>query len=429
MEFALVALVVVVLLMFLGVPIGACFGLSGLIGLILLRGFDSALGFFGTAPYSWASVSALLPLPLFVLMGMFAHHSAIGLDLFDTAQKWLGKLPGGLAQATMLACTGFAACTGDTMAAAAAMGTTAYPAMKKHGYSDRLATSCIAAGGTLGILIPPSGVFISYGFLTETSIRDLFIAGVIPGLVLSGMFLVLIFIMCKRNPQLGPSGQAFSWRERLVSLRGVWGMLALFVLIIGGLYGGLFTPREAGAMGAFGAFLIALVRRRITKTSFFDALLSSARITAMIFTVVIGAMIFNTFLAVSGAQAVINSWMMGLDVSRWTILGIVIAVFYFSGFILDALAVQFLCVPIFFPIVTALGFDPIWFGVLIVVLVEIALITPPLALNLYVTQGVTKVPLGVIFRGILPFIAVHTVFMVVLILLPQLALFLPQSMH
>jgi tripartite ATP-independent transporter DctM subunit len=329
--------------------------------------------------------------------------------------------------ATTMSCTGFAACTGDSVAAAATMGTVAYPSMGKRGYNPRLSTACIAAGGTLGILIPPSSVFIAYGFLTQTSIRELFIAGIIPGLVLSVMFLVQIYIMCRLNPRLGPPGVSFSFKERLISLRGVWGMLVLFLLIIGGLYFGIFTPTEAGAIGAAGAFLLALLKKRINRANLTEALLTSSRITCFIFTLVVGAMLFNTLMSVSGVQSLLSNWARSLQVSRYVILGGILLIYYVCGWFMDMLAVTFLTIPIFFPLISRLGFDPVWFGVLMCVLTELALITPPLALNLYVVQAVTKTSLRDIFLGIFPFVITISIFLIFLVLFPQICLFLPYS--
>ena len=422
-----IAIVAALLLAFLGTPIGISFGMAGFSGLVIMRGLEPALAMLGNSVYYWISMESLIPLPLFVLMGMFVFQSGISEDLFDTANKWLGKYPGGLAMATTMSCTGFAACTGDSMAAAATMGTVAYPSMQKRGYSPRLSTSCIAAGGTLGILIPPSGVFIAYGFLTQTSIRDLFIAGIIPGLVLSVMFLIQIYIMCKLNPRLGPPGASFSLKERIFSLGGVWGMLALFILIIGGLYFGIFTPNEAGAIGAAGAFLLALLKKRVNRANLVESLLSSARITCFIFTLVVGAMLFNTLMSVSGVQSVLSSWALSLQVSRYVILVGILLIYYICGWFMDMLAVTFLTIPVFFPLISRLGFDPVWFGVLMCVLTELALITPPLALNLYVVQSVTKTPLKEIFLGIFPFVITISIFLLFLVLFPQICLFLPYS--
>jgi C4-dicarboxylate transporter DctM subunit len=417
------------LLMALGLPIAFCFAVTGFAGVALIAGLQPALSLLGSAPYSFASSEYLLPLPLFVLMGFFAFHSGIATDLFGAASKWLGRVPGGLAQATTLACTGFAACTGDSSGAAATMGTISFPSMERFGYSRGFASACIAAGGTIGILIPPSIPFIVYGFLTQTSIADLFVAGIFPGLLCSALIMTMIAIFCKRNPELGPPGKSYPWREMLAALKGVWGMMVLFVLIIGGLYIGIFSPSEAGAIGAFGAFIIALSRRRITRATIIDALTSSLQITCFIFTIIIGAMIFNTLLSISGMSALLTKWIGTLPVSPHVVLVIVFFIYFVLGMFMDPLAMTLLTIPTFAPILVNLGFDAVWFGVLFVLLNEIALITPPVGMNVFVVQGVTKVPLGDIFRHIIPFVIAMVLSVVLLVIFPQISLFLPYSMR
>jgi tripartite ATP-independent transporter DctM subunit len=367
----------------------------------------------------------LIALPLFVLMGNFAFQSGISADLFEAANKWLGRLPGGLAQATTLACTGFAACTGDSVGSAATMGTIAYPSMARYNYDQGLASACIAVGGTLGILIPPSIPFIVYGFLTQTSVADLFIAGIIPGLILAGFLMLLIYVMCKRNPKLGPPAMSYSWRERFASFKGIWGMLILFILIIGGLYMGIFAPSEAGAIGAFGALVIALARRRVNLQSLNSALNSTLQITCFAFTIIIGAMVFNTLLSVSGLSSMLTAWIGNMSVSPYLVLTIVLIIYIILGMFMDGLAMTLLTVPTFVPIMVNLGFDPIWFGVIFVIMAELGLITPPVGVNCYVVQGVTKVPLEKIFQGIIPFAVIMIICVVIFIIFPQIVTFLP----
>jgi len=422
-----VGLAVFLLLAFVGLPIAFAFGIVGFVGVLLIKGVGPGLAMLGSAPWQWSSQSGLLVVPLFILMGQFAFHSGISRDLYIAANKWIGRLPGGLALATNMACTGFAACTGSSLASGATMGTIAYPEMKKFGYSPRLATGCIAAGGTLGILIPPSVVFIIYGFLTAQPIGELFIAGIFPGLLLSGLFLTLISLMVLRNPKLGPPGQSFPWRERFTALTGVWGMLVLFVLVIGGLYLGVFAPSEAGAIGAFGAFLVALSRR--TKIPLLlTALKDSMRLTCMVMTILIGAMIFGVFLTVSGFPTMVSAWITSLPVSPYVVLILILLMYIPLGMVMDAMAMVLLTIPIIYPIITGLGFDPIWFGVLIVLVFEMALITPPVGMIVYVVQGVTKVPLEEVFRGNMPFLIAMIVALALLIAFPQISLWLPGTM-
>jgi C4-dicarboxylate transporter DctM subunit len=424
----ILGLAVFLFLAFIGMPIAFAFGFVGFLGTIFLMGIGPGLALIGTAPWQWASASGFIVVPLFILMGTFAYYSGISQALFVAAYKWLGRLPGGLAIATNLACTGFAACTGTSLASGATMGTIAFPEMMRFNYDQRLATGCIGAGGTLGILIPPSIFFIIYGFMTQQPIGALFIAGVFPGLMLSGMFVGLILVMCTRNPELGPRGESFTWKERFNSLAGVWGVIVLFILVIGGLYLGIFAPSEAGAIGAAGAFIIALSRR--TKINMlFKALVDSLRLTCMVLTITIGAMIFNIFVTVSGVPTIFAEWITGLSVSPYTILILILLMYIPLGMVMDVMAMILLTIPIIFPIISGLGFDPIWFGVLIVVMCELANITPPVGMTVYVVQGVTKVPLDEVFRGNIPFVVVMIIGLAILVAFPEISLFLPHAMR
>jgi len=339
----------------------------------------------------------------------------------------MARLPGGLAAATMMACTAFAACTGSSVASAATMGSVAYPEMKRLNYSPRLATGTIAAGGALGILIPPSTTFIILGIVTETSIGVLFIAGLLPGLMLAGLFLALIIVMSKLDPTLGPPGESYTWREKFKSLIGVWGMLVLFVLVLGGLYLGIFAPSEAGTIGAFGAFVLALTKST-SRSAHLMALRETAQTTAYILFILIGAHVFNTFLALGGVSSAISNWILSFSVPPMITVIVILLVYIPLGMFIDPLGAILLSVPVFFPIVTGLGFDPVWFLVLVCVMTELGLITPPVAINVYVVQGVTKVPMEEVFRGIIPFAVVFLVGIALLVAFPQISLFLPNTM-
>jgi len=426
-EIFIIGLVFFLVLAFLGIPLAFAFAIVGFVGFAFIRGLGPALAMLGQAPWQWASQSGLIVVPLFILMGQFAFHSGISRDLYKSTYKWMGRLPGGLALATNLACTGFAACTGSSLAAGATMGTIAYPEMMRFKYSPRLATGVIASGGTLGILIPPSIVFIIYGFLTEQPIGKLFIAGIIPGLLLSSLFLLVVLVMCILKPEMGPPGESFPWREKFASLSGVWGMLLLFILVIGGLYVGIFAPSEAGAIGSFGAFVIALFRRTHTKMVM-TALKDSLRLTCMTMTILIGAMIFSNFVTISGVPTMFAAWVTGLPISPYAILLFILFIYIPLGMVLDAMSMVLLTIPTIFPIIKVLGFDPIWFGVLLVLIVEMALITPPVGMIVYVVHGVTKVPLQDVFLGNLPFLLAMFVALALLLLFPQISLFLPTSM-
>jgi C4-dicarboxylate transporter DctM subunit len=414
-------------LSFLGLPLGFSFALVGFIGMFLLKGLLPALNLLGGNPYSQVASFVLCAVPLFVLMGQLAFYSGISRNLFDAAYKVLSRLPGGLALATMGACTAFAACTGSSLASAATMGTIAYPEMKRYKYSSRLATGTIAAGGTLGILIPPSTIFIILGIITETNIGALFVAGILPGLFLAGLFMLLILVMCKRNPALGPPGQAFSWEEKFRSLSSVWGMLVLFVLVIGGLYIGVFSPSEAGSIGASGAFVLALVKR-MRWPAFVTAFKDSAQITCYMLFILIGASIFNIFLGIAGVPAEMSSWITDLPVPPIGIIIGMLALYIPLGMFLDTLGMILLTVPIFFPVIVQLGFDAVWFGVLICMMAELGMITPPVAINVYIVQGVTKVPMEDIFLGIIPFVTVYLITIGFIVAFPGIALFLPRLM-
>ncbi|MFH1646727.1 MAG: TRAP transporter large permease [Chloroflexota bacterium] len=421
------AIIAFLVLAMLGLPLAFSFITVGFVGLVFIRGAAPAMALLGETPYASIASYLLASVPLFVLMGQFAFYSGISRDLFNAAHKWMSRLPGGLAQATMLACTAFAACTGSSVASAATMSAVAYPEMERLNYSPRLATGTIAAGGALGILIPPSTIFIILGIITEQSIGTLFIAGFLPGLMLAGLFLILIFVMSKLNPSLGPPGEPSTWKEKFTALTGIWGMLVLFILVLGGLYFGVFAPSEAGTIGAFGAFVLVLTKRT-PKSAILRALMETAQTTAYILFILIGASVFNTFLALGGVSSAISNWILSFSIPPMLTVIVILIVYIPLGMFIDPLGAILLTVPVFFPIVTGLGFDPIWFLVLVCVMTELGLITPPVAINVYVVQGVTKVPMEEVFRGIVPFALVFLVGIALLVAFPQISLFLPGTM-
>jgi C4-dicarboxylate transporter, DctM subunit len=421
-------IVLFLVLVLLGMSIAFSFATVGILGMILLKGLGPAMALLGTAPLMYTASWGIVSIPLFVLMGQFAYNAGISEDLYESAYKWMGRFPGGLVLATTLACTGFAACTGSSIASAATMSTLAYPEMKRYRYDDGWATGAIAAGGTLGPLIPPSVLFIVYGLISGTSVAQLFIAGILPGLLISSLFLLIILVMFKRRPELGPSCESFSWRERIVSLKNVWGMAALFLAVVGGLYFGVITPSEAGALGAFGAFVVMAIRGKLTGKNFMKTFRETLHITCFILTVLIGAMIFSTFLVITGLPGSFASFLAGLPLSRFLILVVILLAYIPLGCIIDSLPMILLTLPIVCPVVQALGFDQVWFGVLVVVECEISLITPPVGMNLYVVQGVTKVPLETVVRGIIPFLCMLMIGLAILVAFPQISLFLPGMM-
>jgi C4-dicarboxylate transporter DctM subunit len=425
----IVGIGVLLFLMAFRMPIGFAMALVGFGGVIYLTSLEGAFSVMGMEPFATTSSYTLSVLPLFMLMGQFAFHTGLSERLYHTAYKWLGHLPGGLSMATIGGCSGFAAVCGSSLATAVTMGSVALPEMKRYNYAPTLATGCVAAGGTLGVLIPPSGIFIIYGVLTEQSISELFIAGVFPGILLASLFMLSIYVRVKLNPSLGPPAPATSMREKLASLRGSIDMLALFLLVMGGLYGGIFTPNEAGGVGAAGALLIGVVRRKFTWKGFVDALIETMQTTAMVLAIIIGAMIFNRFLSVSTIPFWLAGFVSGLPVPPLAIIVVIFAIYLVLGCFIDVMAMILLTIPIFYPVVVALGLDPVWFGVIVVIVMEMGMITPPVGLNVYVISGVAKdVPMYTVFRGIIPFLLPMVVCAAILMIFPQIALFLPSTM-
>ena len=416
-------------IMMLGMPVGLAMGFMGFLGYCYMVGLDAGLANLGQVPFDTVFNHALSVVPLFVLMGAFAFHSGLSRELYDLGYKWVGHWPGGLSMATIVACAGFAAISGSSTASAATMGTVALPEMKRYKYEDGLATGTVAAGGTLGILIPPSIILVIYGILAEQNIAKLLIAGFLPGFLLAVLFMLAVYIIVKRNPGLANPGAKSSFKERLAGLKGTIWILILFVVIMGGMYLGVFTPTEAGGIGAFGAFAIALARRKLTWRIFMNSLVETGRTVGMIFTIVIGAMLFGYFLSVSRVPTGLADFVMGLGLSPYLVLLCIFVVYLFLGCIMDGLAMIILTVPIFFPLIIAAGFDPIWFGVIMVLVVEMAMITPPVGINVYVISGLAKdVPMWTIFRGIVPFLAAMIICFILVTAFPQIALFLPSLM-
>ncbi|MBN1907856.1 MAG: TRAP transporter large permease [Deltaproteobacteria bacterium] len=425
----IIGILIMFLLLALRMYIGIAMSIVGFLGMWYLIGLHSAMGILGITPLAEGSSYTLSVIPLFVLMGQFAFVSGISTDIYKTVYTWMGHLKGGLAMATILACAGFAAICGSSLATGATMGMTAIPEMKKYQYDNRLSTGCVAAGGTLGILIPPSIGFIIYGLLTEVSIGKLFMAGFIPGILLALLFIATVFILCSINPKMGPRGQNTSFGMKMKSLSGTWGMLLLFIIVMGGIYMGVFTPNEAAGVGAFGALLISVLKRKMTWKKLVECLMDSGRTTAMIFLIIIGANIFSTFLGLARLPMGLADFVAGLALPEIVILYAIIIVFILLGCVMDCYAIMILTVPIIFPVIEAMQFDPIWFGVLMVIVLEMGLITPPVGLNVFVLKSAAPdVPITTIFRGIWPFLISAVVAIALLTLFPQIALFLPSYM-
>ena len=429
-EAGIYGFIVLVALMFLKIPVGFVMALVGLLGFAFLVSWDAALNLMAQDFSAVFGSYNLTVIPLFVLMGQLAHHSGMSGRLFHAAYRFMGNLPGGLAVATIGACAGFSAICGSTSATAATMAAVALPEMKKYNYDPALATGVVAAGGSLGILIPPSTIFIVYGIMTEQSVGKLFLAGVVPGILMTILFIVTVFIWTWNRPDLAMPGARFTLREKIASLAGVVETLILFVAVMGGLFIGFFTPTEAAAIGAFGTLLIAVVGRHLSWKGFTQSLVETTRVTCMILVIVAGATVFGHFLAVTRIPFEVGTWVMGLQMPPWAIMGMIILIYLALGCLMDSLAMIMLTIPIFFPVITALGFDPIWFGVIIVLVTGMGVITPPVGINVYVVAGVARdVPLHVIFRGALRLLGAQVATAVLLILFPQIALWLPNLMH
>jgi tripartite ATP-independent transporter DctM subunit len=419
-----------VILLFLGMPIAFVMMLVGFLGISYLASVDAALPVLARTVYEVASNYPYTIIPLFILMGGFAGNAGITQELYQTFDKWFRKLPGGLGIATIAACAGFAALSGSSVAGAAAMGTIALPEMRRFNYAPKLATGVVAAGGTLGFLIPPSLGFVIYGMLTEQSIGKLLIAGIFPGILLSLTFIAIIIIGVKMDPALAPmTPGVVSLREKLLALSGVWETLLVFLLVMGGIYLGFINPTEAGAIGATALFVIVLLKRRLTLSNLFASLLEAVRISVMVLFLVAGANVFSYFLALSNIPTAVSTWMAGLKVSPYVILAIIVSIYLVLGCFLDAISMMVLTMPVIFPVITTLGFDPIYFGVICVLMMEAGLITPPVGLNVYTLAGVAKdVPMEEIFRGAAPFLLSMIAVVILITIFPKICLFLPSMM-
>ena len=417
------------LLIFLRVPIGIALAIAGALGYWALSGLDPTLALLGSVPFEIAYNYDLSIIALFVLMGNLALVSGMSRDLYAMARSLVGHWPGGLASATVVGCAGFAAVSGSSLASAVTMGRVALPEMRRHDYHPRLATGCVAAGGTLGILIPPSTGFIIYALLTEESIGQLFLAGVLPGILLTGLFMATIAILTRLNPSIGPKADRLSWLERLRSVGRSFSLIGIVFAVLGGIYFGVFTPVEAAAIGAFLTLVLTVVRRRLTLETLKFCILETVKTFAFVYLIVIGAFLFNPFLAVTQIPANLAAAMPGLDLPPVAILIVIVIGYIVLGTFLEGLAMMVLTLPIVFPLIRDMGYDPIWFGALLVVILEMSLISPPLGLNVFVVKGIAEgVPMGEIFRGIIPFWGAMLICAALLIAFPDIALFLPETM-
>ena len=426
---AVIGFVSLFVMMLLRVPVGMAMGLVGVTGFSYLVNGDAALKIIGHTSMRTVTDYTFGVIPMFLLMGAFVSHSGMSRELFRAANAFLGHLKGGLGIATIAACAGFAAISGSSVATAATFSTVAYPEMRRFNYPQSFATGVIAAGGTLGAMLPPSTVLAVYGIITEQDIGKLFIAGILPGALAASMYMITVTLIGLARPGFLPARPKAPWSERIAAVRDVWATLLLFVFVIGGLYGGLFTPTEAGGMGAGGAFLIGILRGRLNRADIRRSLLQATRTAAAVFTVLIGALLFGYFLTVTQTPQKVTEFLTGLGIGRYGVLGLIMLMYLVLGCLMDALAMVILTVPIIFPVIVHLGFDPIWFGVIIVMTVELGLIHPPVGMIVFVIKSVIQdVTFATIFRGVLPFILTDLIRLVILITFPIIALWLPSRM-
>ena len=427
---AILGFVALFALMLLRVPVGIAMGLVGVTGFGYLNGnYWAALKLLAQSPMRTATSAEFAVIPLFLLMGALASSSGMSRELFRAANTFLGHLRGGLGIATIAACGAFAAICGSSVATAATFSQVAYPEMRRFGYPESFSTGVIAAGGTLGIMIPPSTVFAIYGLITQQDVGKLFIAGILPGILAVAMYMITITIIGYAKPGFLPQGQKTPWSEKFAALKDIWATLLLFAFVIGGLYGGLFTATEAAGAGAGGAFLIGLVRGKLSGRSILNALLETTRTTAAVFTILIGALLFGYFLTITQTPQKVTEFLTGLGIGPYGVLTLIMLMYLVLGCLMDALAMIILTVPIIFPVITQLGFDPIWFGVIIVMTVELGLIHPPVGMNIFVIKSVIEdAKISTIFYGVMPFILTDILRLVILIVFPAIALWLPSRM-
>ncbi|MEL0637544.1 TRAP transporter large permease [Marinomonas sp. TI.3.20] len=432
--------VLLCLILVFRMPIAFAMGFVGTVGFAYLQGLgiDNLFDFRWTGPIALASNRiidtaqeySLSVIPLFILMGNFVTKANLSGELYRASNAFLGHRKGGLAMATIVACGGFSAICGSSLATSATMAKVAMPSMRKYGYQDGLASASIAAGSTLGILIPPSVILLIYGLLTETSIRELFAAGFLPGMLGIFLYLLAVRYVVWRHPERGPSAEKSSFSERILALKNVWGVLLLFCIVMGGIYMGVFTPSEAAGIGAGGAFLIAIMRRSLSVSAIFHALIDTGRTTAMLFVVLIGALIFSDFITIAGLPGELLAFVKSFDLPPMGVILIIVGIYLVLGMVFESLSMILLTVPIFYPLVQSLGFDLVWFGIVVVVVTEISLITPPVGMNVFVLSAVLKdVKAGTIFKGITPFWCADMFRLGLIIFISSIALILPEILY
>ncbi|MFC1533436.1 TRAP transporter large permease [Thermodesulfobacteriota bacterium] len=425
----IIGFVILFIFLALRMPLGIGMFLIGFVGLWYLISSNAAIVKVGLIPFETMASIDLAVLPLFLLMAQVIFAAGLSRDLYDVAAKFLGRFRGGIAIATVGGCAIFAAISASSLATAVTMGLVAIPEMKRLNYDPALATGCVAAGGTIGQLIPPSAGLITYGIITETSIGKLFLGGMIPGILEAVFYMITIFILCTWKPSMGPKGPLYSFREKVASLKGCGEIIGLIILVLGGLVIGWFTPTEAGAVGSFGAILFSLIRRKLNWEKFKTALVETMKTTGMLYGILIGAFVFKYFLAVTSIPQVLADWVGGLPMSPIAIMVFVMLVYVVLGCVMDALAMILLTIPVFFPLAMSLGFESVWFGVILVRMTEIGLITPPIGMIVYAISGIAPdVPVTTIFKGIVPFLIADFFHVALLLFFPSVVMFLPNLM-
>lgn len=430
----IIGIIIMIALFMTRMPVAYVMALIGFAGFSFMISLKGGLNLLSRNIYEVFSGYGLTTIPLFILMGQIAFNSGISRKLYNTAYKFLGSIRGGLAMATVCACTAFGAVCGSSPATAATMATVGLPEMRRHKYNDELSAGAVASGGGLGMIMPPSVVLIVYGVLTEQSIGALFVSGILPAILVTILFIISIYIRCTISPDQGPPGEKFTWVERIKSLSGMVDTILVFIMVMGGLFFGIFTPTEAAAVGVFGVLIVSVIRRQLTWQGFVKSLYETLRTSCMVMFLIAGAVVFGKFLAVTRIPFNIAMWIGGFDLPPYFIMAIIVLVYFCGGCFMDALALVMLTIPVFFPIVTSLGYDPIWFGIIIVMVTEMGVITPPVGINVYVVYGVAEgvvggIRLESIFKGIIPFFIAIIVGIIILMIFPQIILVLPNLMY
>lgn len=427
---AVLGIAALLVMMFLGMNIGLSMLLLGFVGYGIAVNWKAAIGVLQTVPYVQAASYTMTVVPLFIMMGNFAFASGMSENLYGAANKWIGRLPGGLACATVAACAVFGAICGSTNATTATMGIVSVPEMRKYGYSDKLSCGAVSVGGGLGVMIPPSSCFIVYGIIAEQSIGRLFAAGILPGILLAVLIIIMIVIQVKIDPSLAPKGEKFGWKEKFISLAKCWDVILLFAGTFYVMFSGIFTINEAAAAGCLLSIIIFVAKGKFTWKTFSKVMWDSVKTTSMTYLIVIGAMVFGSFLSITQMPMKLAAFIGGLEVSRYIILAAIVIVYLILGCFMDALPMIMLTVPIFFPIITSLGFDPIWFGVMIIIVMMMGFITPPVGMNCYVLSGIIRdVPLGTIFAGAVPYLVALLIGAVIITIFPDIALWIPDLIY